>query len=397
MQTNSTEVGAFRAPVASFVARESVVLLLGLLLGSLVEVCGGESTHPPAKSDRGYAYIHDEVRDVPWSIHLIKLELSHTNLELHTTLGDGSVLGMSLVSEQVKRLPPALGRPVAAINGDFYNSSLNYPGDPQGLQIVQGELVSAPSAAWVCCWIDAAGRPHRTNVVSQFKVTWPDGATAPLGLNEERASDAAVLYTAAIGNSTRASGGRELVLERPTNSVWLPLRIGQTYTARVREVRETGNSPVGRDVMVLSLGPGLAARVPKVGAGAVLKIPTATTPNLTGARTAIGGGPTLVRCGKALPLSDSLGRHPRSAIGWNKDHFFMVVVDGRQRELSVGMTLSELAAYLVKRGCEEAINFDGGGSATIWVMGNVLNSPSQGAERPAANALVLVDKSKPQK
>jgi exopolysaccharide biosynthesis protein len=46
----------------------------------------------------------------------------------------------------------------------------------------------------------------------------------------------------------------------------------------------------------------------------------------------------------------------------------------------------------VKLGCEEAMNFDGGGSATFWVLGNVMNSPSEGQERPSANALVLVQK-----
>ena len=61
------------------------------------------------------------------------------------------------------------------------------------------------------------------------------------------------------------------------------------------------------------------------------------------------------------------------------------------------VTLPELANYMVKLGCEEATNFDGGGSATMWVMGNVMNSPSEGHERPAANALVLVQKEKPEK
>jgi exopolysaccharide biosynthesis protein len=66
-----------------------------------------------------------------------------------------------------------------------------------------------------------------------------------------------------------------------------------------------------------------------------------------------------------------------------------VEVDGRQRA-SAGMTLPELADYMVKIGCREALNFDGGGSATLWVYGNVMNTPSEGRERPAANALVIV-------
>ena len=140
-----------------------------------------------------------------------------------------------------------------------------------------------------------------------------------------------------------------------------------------------------------------AAQVPKLAPGAVLQLSTATSPDLSGVKTAIGGGPTLVRGGSPMRWHGFQPRHPRTAFGWNKDYFFMVEVDGRQRNLSVGMTLPELAAYMVKLGCDEAINFDGGGSATMWVLGNVMNSPSEGAERSGANALVLVQKENAQK
>ena len=56
------------------------------------------------------------------------------------------------------------------------------------------------------------------------------------------------------------------------------------------------------------------------------------------------------------------------------------------------MSLEDLAAYMIKLGCQEAQNFDGGGSATFWIYGNVMNSPCYGRERPMANALVLVQK-----
>ena len=85
-------------------------------------------------------------------------------------------------------------------------------------------------------------------------------------------------------------------------------------------------------------------------------------------------------------------RHPRTAIGWNKDYIFFVQVDGRQSGHSVGMTYSELANYMVKLGCQEALNLDGGGSATFWMLGQVINSPSRGQSRDIANGLVLIQK-----
>jgi exopolysaccharide biosynthesis protein len=110
--------------------------------------------------------------------------------------------------------------------------------------------------------------------------------------------------------------------------------------------------------------------------------------------TAIGGGPMIIRNGKAMEWSGFLLRHPRTALGWNADQIFLVEVDGRQSQ-SVGMTFPELADYLVKLGCQNAMNLDGGGSATMWALGQVMNSPSEGQERPGANALVVLKKSEP--
>jgi exopolysaccharide biosynthesis protein len=83
-------------------------------------------------------------------------------------------------------------------------------------------------------------------------------------------------------------------------------------------------------------------------------------------------------------------RHLEAPIELN--HIFLVEVDGRQMGLSVGMSFPGLADYMVRLGCEEAMNFDGGGSATLWALGMVRNNPSEGQERPSANALVVLRK-----
>jgi exopolysaccharide biosynthesis protein len=99
----------------------------------------------------------------------------------------------------------------------------------------------------------------------------------------------------------------------------------------------------------------------------------------------------LIKGGKVMTWKGWIPiRHPRSALGWSKSHIFLVEVDGRQVDVSLGMTFPELADYMLKLGCEEAMNFDGGGSATLWALGSVRNSPSEGQERPAPNALVVV-------
>lgn len=370
-----------------------LVRLVTLVLWTIPLVGGRFSSILNPQTPHGLSYFHDTVPEVPWSMHVVKIDRSRASLELHTALGNGTWQGMQTVPEQIRLLPASPARPVAAVNGDLYNSHPDYPGDPEGLQIVRGELVSGPSPERVCFWIDAQGRPNRGDVRAQFRASWAQDRAVPFGLNEARADDAAVLYTAAAGPSTRTRGGVDLVLEPAADDARLPLEVGRSYRTRVTRAHFGGNAPLTVSNLVLSLGPELTnrlARSPTPAPGTEIHLSTATTPPLAGVRTAIGGGPTLVSEGRAREWSGVRLRHPRTAVGWNAQHLFLVVVDGRQLRVSAGMTFPELADYLVRLGCDEAIALDGGGSATCWVRGQVMNSPSQGRERPAANALVVM-------
>jgi hypothetical protein len=369
------------------------LLFLGLLCSRTV--AGGEATNGPARPERIISYTNVVDPSVPWSIHVVKVDFSQRDLRFCTTLGGGDIFGMEIVSEQIKTLPRELGQPLAAINGDFYDESQDFPVRPRDVQIRQGELVTHP-AGHTSFWIDPEGKPRMTNIVSRFRVVWPDGKETPFGLNVQREEDAVVLYTVAAGKSTPTKAGAEYILERSDESAWLPLRAGQVFQARIRAVRNNGNSALDRETMVLSVGPKLLAGLPALQPGAKLRIHTETFPDLAGVDVAIGGGPALVKNGHVLEWKGWIKlRHPRTALGWNERHLFLVEVDGRQIDLSVGMTFPELADCMISLGCTEAMNLDGGGSATLWAFGSVRNSPSEGQERPAPNALVVVRKNSP--
>lgn len=354
------------------------------------EVPPGRHAVPPP--DRGYLYIHDVIPRVPLSIHVVKASRRQSGLELDTTLGQGTAQGVSVVSRQMALVPPESGRPVAAINGDYFGDTYLHFGDPAGLQIVRGELMSAPHPTRVCFWMDAKGEVHRSSVQSLLQVTWPNGTTTPLGLNEDRPASGATLYTRAVGESTRTKGGLDVELIGTDATSLARLEPGRTYQASIKALNKNGNSRLEPGLMVISAGPKLASRLAKLKVGANVTFSTATRPDLAGARTALGGGPTLVHEGKPWHWSNLMPfRHPRSAFGWNQDYFFLVEVDGRQ-VASTGMTFEELADYLVRLGCEEAVNLDGGGSATLWVDGKVVNHPSQGRERPSCNTVMLIQR-----
>ena len=336
-------------------------------------------------------YTNDVNPELPLSVHVVRVDYAHPDVQFCTALGGGVTMGMGIVSEQIKALSPALGQPVAAVNGDFYDKSKDYPVRPRDVMIRQGELVTQP-AGHSSFWIDAHGRPQMTNIHSRFRVVWPDGKITRFGLNVPRDDDAAVVYTAALGSSTRTKAGIEYILE-PTKEDGLPLQVGRDSEMRIRAVHRSGNRSLDAQTVVLSIGPTLVSTVPTLTEGATLHLITETVPDMAGSEVAIGGGPALLKDGRLMEWKGWVQvRHPRTALGWNKKYLYLVQVDGRQLDVSLGMTFPELAAYLLKLGCTEAMNFDGGGSATMWAFGSVQNSPSEGQERPSPNCLVVVKK-----
>ncbi|KQN34500.1 hypothetical protein ASE92_12965 [Pedobacter sp. Leaf41] len=94
-------------------------------------------------------------------------------------------------------------------------------------------------------------------------------------------------------------------------------------------------------------------------------------------------------------------RHPRTCLGVKPNgRIILLTVDGRN-EKSAGMSLPELRKLMKWLGCKSAINFDGGGSTTLWVAGmldgGVINYPTDNkkwdheGQRKVAN-VVLVKK-----
>ena len=72
----------------------------------------------------------------------------------------------------------------------------------------------------------------------------------------------------------------------------------------------------------------------------------------------------------------SEGRYPRAALGLAGRDLLAVVCDGRADD-EAGMTMTELGATMAALGCEDAMNLDGGGSASLVVDGKLVNTPRE--------------------
>src|SRR5205809_213584 len=86
-------------------------ILLGLLFCSAVARADTDLSTPLSTGSRGFAYRHDAVAEVPWSIHIVKIDRERTDFEFTTTLAKGSNCGLSTLSEQIKSVPPEWGHP----------------------------------------------------------------------------------------------------------------------------------------------------------------------------------------------------------------------------------------------------------------------------------------------
>lgn len=78
----------------------------------------------------------------------------------------------------------------------------------------------------------------------------------------------------------------------------------------------------------------------------------------------------------ATKVPNELASNPRTAIGQIRDdQYIFVSSDGRTSE-SAGLSVYELASIFVEYGARFAYNLDGGGSATMWFNGRLINKPT---------------------
>jgi exopolysaccharide biosynthesis protein len=89
----------------------------------------------------------------------------------------------------------------------------------------------------------------------------------------------------------------------------------------------------------------------------------------------------------------TVGRYPRASLGVSSKFIWSVVCDGRS-DADTGLTLEELASIFKILEAQDAINLDGGGSATQISNGSLRNHPREDAAelpkgRPIHNAVVF--------
>ena len=348
----------------------------------------------------GILYREYRLAEGPWVIQTVIIKRGLSDYELGAALGGQYVVGIEPLDKIAERYTHSGRFPLAGINGDFFILQRDpFQGDPVGLCIIDGELVSSPGTRAVFTLLDD-GTPGIERFTISAKLTRSGGAGSEVtGVNQKCPENGIVLLTPTFFSETRTQQGSMQIVMEPIDTL-IYFNTQCRYIVQKLLNQDSLLTFHSRQCALIGLGSG-AEFIKNVTIGDTLWYSLTLEPNNRRILQAIGGGPRLLRNGQisieasAEGIAESFvtARHPRTAVGFNSEYIFLVTVDGRQPGYSVGMSLNELAQFIKELGATESINLDGGGSTTMWMRGSIRNKPSDGSPRSIANALILYSKS----
>lgn len=387
-----SSVSNFDVQISYSLFKMKIILLAFVFLTSQLHAQLKLDTLTSSVVSKGVTYTSISVASIPWSIHVLEIDLSNPHIKIESVKANNLKSGNERMSELAKQNTYKNHIVVAAVNGDFYHKG----GIPTNLQIRNGQIITMPIPRTVIAF-DNNNKPMM-NAVSYSGKIFTDNYTYSIsGVNIPRA-DNLVLYNKYYGESTSTnSGGREVLIQRIN-----PWRVNDTVKCVVKKIQiGIGNMEIPDTTFAVLSGERSSIEFTKhIRVGDTVKIVNSITPAIPRVNEAIGGFIQTVKEGKDFvdksyvtenKPGHALIRHPRTAVGFSQDStkLFLVAVDGRQKH-SAGMTLHELAEVMIKLGVYHGLNLDGGGSTTMVVKDIVVNIPSDGKERAVSNGLLII-------
>jgi hypothetical protein len=339
----------------------------------------------------------------PWRVNLLSIDPALARGHLQATYGPDLAR-----AEKVTDLVRISGA-VAGTNASYftYTANLQYPGEPRGLGLYRGALLSEPAAVSteVDLVVDA-----KTNKVSVGRLTWtgqmrnrstgktlrlkylnhppvvPSGCTKTADQTACTRSGDTVHFTPQFGRSTPRGYGVELVLDSRGCKVRSYNTRGVVLAANQTSIQATGRET--KTLIKLTKAGCLSREVKLYDEGGKQL-------RLSSGLFGVAGRYKLTKAGKIVVPSGSssfFARNPRTLAGRTADGtIVLATIDGRQTT-SVGATLAETAQVAQALGMVDAVNLDGGGSTTLSVRGALANQPSgSSGERAVGDALVYID------
>ena len=310
--------------------------------------------------------------------------------DLRPVLSDSAISGKQRLTGIERAASPSAT--VAGINADFFNAA---DGRPDGIVMQNRVLHSVPNSARSSIGIEPNGTLDIRHAA--WNAFWQGrGQRRPLtGLNEPANRGGITLYTPVWGPATPPAAGATEAVIYPFPAV----TPGSDVSGNVVQFTQGGNTPIPAGGAVLSATGGSAQKLDaEAPPGARVVVRYVLSSGWADDIDALGGGPLLVRNGKAVfrafedfSATVLAPRLARSAVGQRRDgSIVLVAVDGGQVGYSVGLTNYELAQQLVRLGCVTGSGLEPGNSTTMAFDGQLLNRPSDpSGERAISEALLV--------
>jgi hypothetical protein len=349
----------------------------------------------------GSFHYHFVDQTIPLSIHILEFDLRDPNLEIITQKANYQLAAREKTSVMAEQLETEGKNVIAAINADFFHKN----GTPVGIQIADGVILKNPFIRSVFGLLEN-NRPFIEMLSFRGMLFTEKGSIAIDGINGNRGENDLILFNNYIGVSSNTNDWGVEVAARYVSQPCVNDTSYLVVISKDNSGEKKGDKEIPGYGIILS-GHGNKGEFLATGfdVGDTLKILLELPPVEEKIIEAVSGAPRIIEKGRVkidvrkekLPQSFSTTQHPRTAIGYNrnKTKLMFFVVDGRQAEHSIGMSLRELAKFMLDWDVYEAVNLDGGGSSTMYVRGEIVNKPSDATgERSVTNALVVLCKNK---
>jgi len=318
-----------------------------------------------------------ETPDGPMTMHWLEVDLKNGQVGVKPVTSHRTLFGYEYLSVMAKNT-----NALAAVNGGFSHPN----GLPGGMIYANKTLKTPASGRFPVLFILDDGA-FLADASQRIWLESGGKTLEPVFYNQYSTYGGIYVFTPIYGSTDR--------IEKPH----LCAIVREGRIAELRSAEEPVAIP-SDGLLISAVGAEAEKRLrdfAAVGREVSLNTHLDTTPLLEGEYvSAYECGSWLVRDGvNVCPDSDAwvgtlLTRAPRTAVGIKSDGTLLfVVVDGRNREISIGATGPELADLLIDRDVVQAAMLDGGASSELIIGDTIVNQPSAGRERLIASCFVV--------
>jgi hypothetical protein len=327
-------------------------------------------------------------------VYILQVDRRNPYVSVQTVLSNDSVANGERTSSMAKRKSKSGKRYFAGTNGDWWSTSR--PGVPVGAFVADNTIAITPNegrATYAMCAIDQNdslyfGHDFFTDVYLQTD----NDTVRCTHVNDTQYDNELVLYNTFNGHYTHTDASATEVLCRILpESAW-----GTNTTIAAEVVRlecNKGNMHIEDGCFVLSATGDKQTYLTRLAVGQkiTLKISTSINNVFANFKAALGGQNRTFMLVNGVVDNNWDENHPRTGLGYSMtgDTIIHCVVDGRGK--SMGATTGVLAEIMRHYGAYNAMNMEGGGSSTMYLMHTgVMNAVADGSERAESQGIFAV-------